>query len=347
MFFVDPPVYFNVDDWIRVREVNTSGTRDKCVFIAPTRETFYFKTSIKQNKKDYPFEFWSEIAASRLGLLLGLPVLDYHIASYNGRIGCISKNMINLEGEELVEGVNLIIGFEPNFKEYCKNNHHFKKIETALKSVGLIEFRRIAVEMFFFDCIIGNTDRHSENWALIRNKEGESVYANIMKMNIIKRYYKYWLLHKEFQIPFNKVHKLIALIRHRFAPFYDNGSSLGRELSEERIAKLLEDDNLFDKFFCGGKSDIIVDSEKMTFLETIDYLLEHYPDECSHFIAKHLSKYNKEHFCSLIDNMDMRYPASGFEDSRISNNRKAFIVKLVDARVNYIFERLNRYGSQV
>ena len=333
MTLIDPPVYFVVDDWIRVPEVNTSGTRDKCIFIAPTRESYYFKTSIKQNKKDYPFEFWSEIAASRLGLLLGLRVLDYHIASYRDKVGCISKNMINLLNEELVEGVNLIIGFEPNFKDYCKNNHHFSKIETALKSVGLIEFRRIAVEMVLFDCLIGNTDRHSENWALIRNKEGESVYADIMKMNFFKRMYKYWQIHKEMQIPFKKVHKLIALTRHRFAPFYDNGSSLGRELSEERIEKLLKDDVLFDKFFCGGKSDIIFDNNKKTFLETIDYLLEHYPDECSHFIYKHLSRYNKEDFASLINNIDTYYPASGFEESRISNNRKAFIVKLVDARV--------------
>lgn len=112
-----------------MREVNTSGTRDKCVFIAPTRETFYFKTSIKQNKKDYPFEFWSEIAASRLGLLLGLPVLDYHIASYNGRIGCISKNMINLEGEELVEGVNLIIGFGLTSRNTAKTTIISKKLK--------------------------------------------------------------------------------------------------------------------------------------------------------------------------------------------------------------------------
>lgn len=75
----EPPLYFCIDTWFRMREVNTTGTRDKGIYISPTHQTFYFKTSIKQNKKDYPFEFWSEIAASRLGLLLRLPVLEYQV----------------------------------------------------------------------------------------------------------------------------------------------------------------------------------------------------------------------------------------------------------------------------
>ena len=347
MSIFDPPLYFCIDSWTRIREVNTTGTRDKGVYISPTHQTFYFKTSIKQNRKDYPYEFWSEIAASRLGLLLGLPVLDYHIASCGDKIGCISPNMIDIRKEELIEGVNLILQFEPNFRDICKTNHHFWKIETALKSVNLIEYRRIAVEMIMFDCIIGNTDRHSENWALIRNKEGESIYSSFRKTNFIKRYLAYWKIHKEFGIPFFKIHKLLAIIRHRFAPFYDNGSSLGRELSEGKIELLLNDDQLFDSFFSKGKSDIIVDSEKKTFLETIDYLLAHYPAECTHFLSKHLSRYNKEDLTSLIFNMDARFPDSGFNESRITNNRKAFIVKLIDSRINYIQMRLKDYGAQI
>lgn len=347
MAIIDPPLYFCIDSWTRVREVNTTGTRDKGVYIAPTRQTFYFKTSIKQNRKDYPFEFWSEIAASRLGILLGLPVLEYHIASCGDKIGCISPNMIDIRKEELIEGVNLILQFEPNFRDVCKTNHHFEKIETALKSVNLIEYRRIAVEMIMFDCIIGNTDRHSENWALIRNKDGESLYTSFKKTNLFKRYLAYWKIHKEFDIPFFKVPKLLAIIRHRFAPFYDNGSSLGRELSEERIEKLLNDDGLFDSFFSKGKSDIIVDVEKKSFLETIDYLLAHYPDECTHFLSKHLSRYNKEDLVTLIYNMDARFPSNGFDDSRILNNRKTFIVKLIDSRINYIQMKLKEYGAQI
>ncbi len=252
-----------------------------------------------------------------------------------------------MQTEELVEGVNLIIGFEPNFKDYCKNNHRFDKIEKALKSVGLIEYRRIAVEMVLFDCLIGNTDRHSENWALIRNKKGESMYADIMKLNIFKRYWRYWKLHRITKISIKEIHRLIAYSRHRFARFYDNGSSLGRELSEERLERMLDDENLFAKFFNNGKSDIIVADGKTTFLDTIDYLLKNYSLGCSHFIDKHLNKYSEELFRNMIDDMDKYYPVSGFEESRISNNRKAFIVKLVSARINYIYDKLKNHGIQI
>lgn len=347
MIYIDPPCYFCIDSWTKVREINTTGTRDKGVYIAPTHQTFYFKTSIKQGKKDYPYEFWSEIAASRLGELLKLPVLHYHLASCGEKMGCISENMIDIQREELVEGVNLILEFEPNFRDICKTNHFFWKIEAALKSVGLIEYKRIAVEMVLFDCIIGNTDRHSENWALIRNKKGEGIYNKLKQSNLLKRSIFYWRVHKEFSIPFFKISKLLALIRHRFAPFYDNGSSLGRELPEERIEKMLTDDSIFERFFSKGNSDVIVGTEKTTFLETIDFLLANYPDECTHFISKHLSLYNKEDFFSLINNMDAMFPSTGFDDYRISNNRKLFIVKLIDARINYILMRLNEYGNQV
>lgn len=44
MFLVDPPLYFNIDSWPKLRELNTTGTRDKGVYISPTGHTFYFKT---------------------------------------------------------------------------------------------------------------------------------------------------------------------------------------------------------------------------------------------------------------------------------------------------------------
>lgn len=343
----DPPDYFRIDSWIKRRELNTTGTRDKAVYISPSHQTFYFKTSINQGKKNYPFEFWSEIAASRLGLLLNLPVLRYDIASCADKIGCLSPNMIDINREELIEGVNLILQFEPNFREICKTNHHFTKIEQALKSVGLIEYRRIAIEMLLLDCIIGNTDRHSENWALIRNKDGEYIYTEFKKYNIFERIYRYWKLHQQLKISIFKVPKLLAMIRHKFAPFYDNGSSLGRELTESKIAELLNDETLFYKFFSNGKSDIIVDDEKKTFLETIDYVLINFPEECRHFITKHLCLYNKEDFLTLINEIDDNYPKVGFEEHRITNNRKAFIVKLVDSRINYIINKINEYAQQV
>jgi hypothetical protein len=339
------PLYYKIDEWEKQEGINTTGTRDKGIYVSQENlMSYFFKTSLTR----YPFEFWSEIAASLLGKHLKLPILEYHIASYMDKIGCISLNMVNREQEELVEGVNFIVEQEPYFKNYCKENHRFDKIEKALKGVGLIDFRRIVIEMILFDCIIGNTDRHSENWALIRNKEGETLYTNIKKKSWLKRIKTYWDLHKATNIPFFKIRKAIAHVRHRFAPFYDNGSSLGRELTEEKIKTLLSSKEAFNHFFKGGKSDIIMNSgKKMTFLETIDYALCHYPEECKHFIVKHLNQYNKDEFETLINMIDENYPEHDFAKSRISNIRKTFIVTLINARIQYIYQKCGEYGLQI
>lgn len=348
MQHIEPPFYIAIDNsWMRLIELNTGGSRDKSVFLAPTKETFYFKTSMENGRKNYTFEFWSEIVAAKLGQLLNLNVLDYNIASVGDKIGCISKNMIRLGEEELVEGVNFIIEFEPDFKDFCRNSHHISKIERALNSVGLIEYKRLVVEMILFDCIIGNTDRHSENWALIRSKIGENFYSEIMNQSFFKRMKTFWYIHKQTGFPFSQIPKLLALGRYRFAPFYDNGSSLGRELDEQKIQELIENEDKFLNFHSSrkGKSDIIVSNEKTSFLETIDFLIEHYPIECTHFINNHLSKYNKTTLKTLVNNIDFRYPSTGFERYRISHARKLFMVKLIDARINFIYDTLSRYGK--
>ena len=100
------PQYYKLDDWHKMPWYNTSGTRDKSIFLNAETESFYFKTSYKKGQKDYVYEFWSEIVASLLGESLNLPVLHYDIASYEDKIGCISKNMLKFDKEELVEGVN-------------------------------------------------------------------------------------------------------------------------------------------------------------------------------------------------------------------------------------------------
>ncbi len=126
--------------------------------------------------KDYPTEFWSEIVASQLGDILELPVLRYDIASHRSTLGCISKNMAS-ENESIIEGVRVITKIDTTFieNENFKKNHDLTRIHKGLAIFGLPDFKRISVEMLLFDCIIGNTDRHSENWAVIKNESTEAV----------------------------------------------------------------------------------------------------------------------------------------------------------------------------
>ena len=195
------PVCYNIEEWTHLPMLNTTGTRDKSVVVSPYGTSYYFKTSLKKDKKDYPFEFWSEVVASMLGRYIELPVLRYDFATDCNKIGCISQNMVSSE-EILVEGVKLITEFDPTFRENYKNGHHISKIKKALARVGLLQFKRIAVEMLLFDCIIGNTDRHSENWGLIRSKTTDDVYRNYKESSLWEKIRFRFLLKHEFGVPF-------------------------------------------------------------------------------------------------------------------------------------------------
>ncbi len=54
-------------------------------------------------EKYYRYEFWSEIIAHQLGILLGLNVLQYDIVINRGEIGCISPLIIDRDKEQLTE----------------------------------------------------------------------------------------------------------------------------------------------------------------------------------------------------------------------------------------------------
>lgn len=363
------PKYLIIDEWERLYEINTSGTRSKFVVLSPTNDIFYFKTSLKkivEGKvvKEFPSEFWSEIVASQLGHMLNLPVLHYDIAAYKGTLGCISKNMAK-DDEEITEGVRIIANVMPSFPvdpDY-KQKHFLDLVQKSLARIGISKFRRIVIEMLLFDCIIGNTDRHSENWALIKknkallklddaitrklsfkeffhlciNSELRKEWFEFRKnRNLFFEYFK-----REFNLSREDTIKLVHENTYEFAPFYDNGSSLGREIEEGRLVEMLRDNSRsFEKYFTNGCPDIRVAENKTTFNDTIIFLLEHYPEECSHFISHHLNNYNKDKFASLVNNIDSSLPPTGFDSWRLSELRKQLIVKIIDARITHIFDNI-------
>lgn len=363
------PRYIVIDDWERLYEINTSGTRSKFVVLSPSNELYYFKASLKKYidgkvVKEFPSEFWSEIVASQLGYMIDLPVLRYDIAAYKDILGCISKNMAKGD-EEITEGVRIIANIMPSFPvdpDY-KQKHFLDLVQKSLARIGISKFRRIAIEMLLFDCIIGNTDRHSENWALIKKdknliKLDDAITRKLsIKEHILmlfnselrhewyqfkknrKNFFDYFK--REFNLSPSETRKLVHDNTYEFAPFYDNGSSLGREIPENRLGEMLNENSpRFENYFTHGCPDIRVSEGKTTFNDTIIFLLEHYPEECAHFISNHLNKYNKEEFSKLVYNIDDSLPSTGYENFRLSELRKQLIVKIIDARITHIYNNI-------
>jgi hypothetical protein len=118
--------FYDITKWNERPYFQTLGTRDKVIVENPDEHSeYYFKTSLKRDKKDYRHEFWSEIIASEIGELLGFDMLKYDIAFNRGQIGCLSKSMVTQGKNTLNEGIKYLTGFDttynPDDKDSKKN----------------------------------------------------------------------------------------------------------------------------------------------------------------------------------------------------------------------------------
>ncbi|MBG6083817.1 HipA domain-containing protein [Zhihengliuella flava] len=117
----------------------------------------------------------SEVAASRIARVLNVPAAMAMHGVRDGKRGALVRTLVDRNaGEELVEGQVLMGFFNERFDPYDKDSigHSPHSLAQALKLVSAPGgFDGTAVEAFslylYFDALIGNTDRHSRNWALI------------------------------------------------------------------------------------------------------------------------------------------------------------------------------------
>lgn len=173
-------------------------------------------------------EHWSEYIASQLCKVLDLPHASYQICRVldnnypeGFKWGVISKKITN-EYEEIILGNQFLFNELDNYpapdsneawhKRY-KNSQHtievvFEKISNAnIKTVPNLEKELGVCDLFcgylLLDVLIGNQDRHHENWAIIQAVANSQMY-------------------------------------HYLCPTYDHAASLGRNDSNDKKEKILK-----------------------------------------------------------------------------------------------------------
>ncbi|GAP72092.1 hypothetical protein SAMD00024442_24_8 [Candidatus Symbiothrix dinenymphae] len=329
--------FIDVSKWKKELHVHTSGTRNKYILTSKGGK-YYFKKSLLKPNKDYKYEFWSEVIASQIGELLGFKVVHYDVAFFEKEIGCISKSVIDWENEELTEGYAYIVEKYPDFQNNFKKTHSFQKIIESLKKLELEHCIQNVIEMIVFDAIIGNADRHSENWAvIISNKNVIDAIKQIEKLpwygRLILKFGVYW--NTKGKTTLSKIRKQLKKNYYTFSPLYDNGSSLGRELGDERIYELLTKNSEFDKFIGNGKPDIRWNDKHLNHFELIKTIKLDYVDKVNLILGKIKKNYNKNIVKGMIDSIDKKTPLH-FSNHKIPQNRKDFLIKYIDTRINIL-----------
>lgn len=348
-------IFIISEEWNPQPWYNTGGTRQKKYLQSPDGKFYYFKRSQLKPGKDYTFEFWNEIIAYELGNMLGFNMLRYDIAIENDTMGCICKSMIDSEQEELIEGVKYLQAYSPNYdptKKEHQNWYTFDLIERALQSAKIGDYIDDIIKIIIFDSLIGNSDRHQENWAVITRQELiMDVLEKTEKMDglkswqiklvkflngILKKY------HHQLESQNETIPTSFYDYRKRFAPIYDSGSSLGRELLDERVNSFLNNDIELNRYIDKGLSEIHWENKKISHFELISKLLDsRHKVKVKTLIKELIEKFNGTRFEEFIEQIDKDVPEN-LRFYKIPVNRKKLIIKIIALRLkklgNLIYE---------
>ena len=159
-----------IDDWPVAEEPLTGSRAKNTVYDPVTHRNFVFK----KPKPDRESQMWSELIASYVaGDLLAWPVQHVAIASYGESFGNLIGYIYNSDGDEFIEGWSFCREQDPDY-DLERGEHHtlplLMAVGRALEADGLAEesFAAFWARAFALDALLSNTDRHAENWAVIK-----------------------------------------------------------------------------------------------------------------------------------------------------------------------------------
>lgn len=176
---------FDVFAWERDEfEIFPQGARAKSALKAPHHPSDVvlrggWRYLFKRSKRSYPDQFWGEVVTYRVGCLLGIPVPPA-FAAFDSEVG-ISGALIEWFYDEARESFiwagDFLQQLKPDFERERGSDHNMRgnivllsALARSTKEAKLSfrdDWRQWWVDTLLFDTLIGNTDRHQDNWGLI------------------------------------------------------------------------------------------------------------------------------------------------------------------------------------
>lgn len=171
-------------------------------------------------------EHWAEKVAAELAVLLEVPAARVELAQCLDKRGCaVESFIVDRRKQFLVHGNELLAGAVTGYdmeKRFRQSDHTLANIIRCItdgKIFGRGEAMKAAAEQLCayvtLDALIGNTDRHHENWGLLGT-------------------------------PTSEMQGIYTIAHVEVAPSFDHASSLGRELLDEERLRRLTDNTLLN-----------------------------------------------------------------------------------------------------
>ena len=205
----------DVTDWKSDRP-ETMGRKEKEWRIHPeTGKRWLFKLCRHDERTGvYAGEDWSEKIASEIAEVLGILHAIVELAEREGKPGIITLDFVtNRRRHRLTHGNELMAAKYGNYPAQQKRGLSMHTVANVMNVLsepfihrhpsgnapsGVVTANDLFTGYLMLDALIGNTDRHHENWAILERMTGSSIprYAEL-------------------------------------APTFDHASSLGRELTDQ------------------------------------------------------------------------------------------------------------------
>ena len=263
------PIIEVESDWTTNKE--DLGSKTKFWYTEPD-ETVHW---LFKYPRDNTGEHWAEKIASELSECLDIEHANVELAQFERKRGSVSESFAN-EDHELIHGNQLlewvVQGYHPE-RKFGQSGHTLDNIWQVmdyvfLDSEGVDRAKSQFSEYVILDALVANTDRHHENWGLIRKYENDS-----------------W--------------------RDSIAPSFDHASSLGRELPDPHRDRLLME-NEVGKYVEKGRGAIFWredDRHGPSPLELARLAIESYPKYFYPALAK-LDGLNKNLIAELVNRVN-------------------------------------------
>lgn len=203
------------------------GSRDKRLLRCPQPPPWPWLVAghrylFKKSRPVYPEQFWVEVVASRLSRLTNVPVPPAYAAwdSSTGECAALIEWFYGYPGDPpqgFISGGMLLKASIPDFDHVRGTQHNFQTIESWCLVLARThepgqgglrledDWRPAWARILAFDALIGNTDRHQENWGFV------------------------WT-----RIPRDPRRPL------RLSPAFDNGTSLGHERQPDQFVRFAQ-----------------------------------------------------------------------------------------------------------
>ncbi len=257
------------------------GAREKAALFPPDPVPFDFvkhgrRYLFKLSDPRYPEQFWAEVIAYVAGCLLGVEVPPAYVAVDHDRQVCGALiEWFFVDGEQsFIAGGNRLQRLVPDYDRKKGADHSFQLVQrsclAAVKNGLQGDWLLYWAQAILFDALIGNTDRHQDNWGFLSwtNIEGNPV--------------------------------------ERLAPLFDNGTSLGMERHLDLVKGW--DDSRCDAYLSKGCHHMKLqnnDTRRCQHFDLVDHVVTSFPrlkpvlkEMCENFSLQEFER-NLHELCKL------------------------------------------------